>query len=98
VQEIATERKEKTMFGKPKPTVNVDESVASLMKFAEQDEMFAAMLKGVMAQTAIRMQAMAKAWIEELKKKGASPEMISAVTSLQNMDVARKVRELIVKK
>ncbi len=86
------------MFGKPKPTVNVDESVSSLMKFAEQDEMFAAMLKGVMAQTAIRMQAMAKAWIDELKKKGASPEMISAVTSLQNMDVARKVRELIVKK
>ncbi|KAF0106625.1 MAG: hypothetical protein FD146_2424 [Anaerolineaceae bacterium] len=86
------------MFGKPKPTVNVDEAVAALMKYAEQDEMFAALLKSMMAQTAVRMQAMTKAWIEELKKKGAPPEMIAAVTALQNMDVARKVRELVLKK
>ena len=86
------------MFGKPKPTVNVEEAVNAVMKFVGQDEMFAAVLKGIMAQNAVRMQAMAKAWIDELKKKNASAEMIAAVTSLQNLDVARKVRELILKK
>jgi len=86
------------MFGKPKPPVNIDEAVNALMKFVGQDEMFAAVLKGIMAQNAVRMQAMAKAWIDELKKKNASTEMIAAVTSLQNMDVARKVRELLLKK
>jgi hypothetical protein len=86
------------MFGKPKPSINVEEAVNTVMKFAAQDEMFAALLKGIMAQNAVRMQAMAKAWIDELKKKNASAEMIAAVTSLQNMDVARKVRELVLKK
>jgi len=86
------------MFGKPKPSVNIDEAVNALMKFVGQDEMFAAVLKGIMAQDAVRMQAMAKAWINELKKKNASTEMIAAVTSLQNMDVARRVRELLLKK
>ena len=86
------------MFGKPKPSVNVDESVTALMKFSEQDEMFASVLKGIMAQSAVGMQAMARAWIDELKKKGASTEMIAAVTSLQNMDVARKVRAMVIKK
>jgi len=86
------------MFGKPKPSINVEEAVNTVMKFAAQDEMFAALLKGIIAQNAVRMQAMAKAWIDELKKKNASAEMIAAVTSLQNMDVARKVRELVLKK
>ena len=86
------------MFGKPKPTVNVEESVNAILKFAGQDEMFAALLKGIMSQNAVRMQAMAKAWIDDLKKKNAPAEMIAAVTSLQNMDVARKVRELVLKK
>lgn len=83
------------MFGKPKPAVNVEEAVATLMKFAEQDEMFSALLKGMMTQNAVRMQAMARAWVDDLKKKNASQEMITAVTSLQNMDVAKKVRDML---
>jgi hypothetical protein len=86
------------MFGKPKPTVNVDEAVAAIMKFIDQDPMFAALVKGMMAGTALQVQAMTKALPGELAKKGASPELIAAATALQNMDVARKVRELVLKK
>ena len=85
------------MFGKSKPKVNVEEAVAAVMKCAEQDEMFKAVLTGIMAQDVVRMKAMANAWIGELKNKGASPEMIAAATSLQNMDVARAVRSLVKK-
>ena len=45
------------MFGKSKPTVNVDEAVAAVMKFAQQDEMFAAVLKGMMMRNAVQVQA-----------------------------------------
>ncbi len=86
------------MFGKSKPSVNVDEAVTAIMKFAGEDEMFAALLKGMMAQPAIRMQAMVKAWVDDLKKKGDAVERIAAVTALQNMDVARKVRTLLLEK
>lgn len=83
------------MFGKSKPTINVEEAVAAVMKIAGQDEMFKAVLKGIMAQDALRMKAMANAWIGELKKKGSSAEMLAAVSSLQNMDVAKAVRALV---
>jgi hypothetical protein len=86
------------MFGKPKPTVNVDEAVTAIMKFIDQDPMFAALVKGMMAGTALQVQAMTRALPEELRKKGASPELIAAATALQNMDVTRKVRELVLKK
>jgi hypothetical protein len=85
------------MFGKPKPKVNVDEAVAALLRLAEQDPMFGAVLKGMMAQSAIRMQAMAKAWIDELTKKGAPAETIAAARTLLDMDVARQVRARLVK-
>jgi len=86
------------MFGKSKTTVNVEEAVAAIMKFVQEDEMFGALIKGMMAGNAIQVQAMARALPGELSKKGASPELIAAATALQNMDVARKVRELILKK
>jgi cytidine deaminase len=85
------------MFGKSKPAVNVEESVAAVMKCAEQDQMFNAILQGIMAQDAIRMKAMVTAWISELKSKGSPAEVITAATTLQNMDVAREVRRLVKK-
>ena len=85
------------MFGKSKPPVNVEDAVAAVMKCAEQDEMFKAVLTGIMAQDVVRMKAMANAWIGDLKKKGNSPEMISAASSLLNLDVARAVRTLVKK-
>lgn len=87
--------KESRIFGKPKSAVDVDGAVAAIMKFMDMDPMFAAIVKGMMVGTAVQAQAMAKALPGELAKKGASAELIAAATALQNMDVARKVRELI---
>jgi hypothetical protein len=85
------------MFRKSKPNVNVEEAAAAVMKCADQDEMFKAVLTGMMAQDVVRMKAMTNAWIGELKKKGSSPEVIAAATSLLNLDVARAVRALVKK-
>ena len=87
------------MFGKKaKPTVNVEEAVAAIMKFAQQDEMFGALLKGMMSGNAVQVQAMARALPGELTRKGASPELVAAAATLQNFDVLKKVRELVLKK
>lgn len=86
------------MFGKSKSSVTVEESVNAIMKYAAGDEMFAALLQGVMAGNAVRMKAMVKTWADELKKKGADAGMIAAVNALQDMDVAKKVRDLVLKK
>lgn len=80
------------MFGKPKPKVNVEEAVAAVLRLAEQDPMIAAVLKSMLAQTALRMQAMLKALIDDQTKKGAPAAAIDALKSLQDMDVARQVR------
>ena len=87
------------MFGKKaKPAVNVEEAVATVMKFVEQDEMFGSILKGIMGGNAVQIQAIVKALPGELTRKGASPELIAAAETLQNFDVLKKVRELILKK
>ena len=85
------------MFGKKAPGINVDEAVATLLQMAGQDAGVQSLLTGLLSQTAIRQQAMTKALIAEWKQKGERPELVTALGSLLNIDVAKRVRDALLK-
>jgi len=85
------------MSKKEKSTINVEETTAALLQMAQDDEGIKTLLIGLLSQTAIRQQAMTKALISEWNKKGDHPELAAALSALLNIDVARKVREVLVK-
>jgi len=91
-------KKEKTaMFKKQKSTVNVDEAVATLLRLAKEDEMIETTIKVILSKTAGLVKPLTNTWIEDLKKKNASEELIQAATTLLDFDVAKKVREALLK-
>ena len=85
------------MFKKQQSTVNVDEAVATLLRLAKEDEMIESVLKVILSKTAGLVKPMTNAWIEDLKKKNASEELIQAATSILDFNVAKKVREALLK-
>ena len=85
------------MFKKQKSTVNVDEAVATLLRLAQEDEMVATVLKAILSKTAGLVKPLTNTWIEELKKKNAPEELIQAATTLLDFNVAKKVREALLK-
>jgi hypothetical protein len=91
-------KEEKTeMFKKQKSTVNVDEAVATLLRLAQEDEMVENVLKAILSKTAGLVKPLANTWIDDLKKKNASEELIQAATTLLDFNVAKKVREVLLK-
>ncbi len=85
------------MFKKQKSTVNVDEAVATLLRLAKEDEMIESVLKVILSKTAGLVKPLTNTWIEDLKKKNASEELIQAASSLLDFNVAKKVREALLK-
>jgi len=85
------------MFKKQQSTVNVDEAVATLLRFAQEDELVAGALKVILSKTAGLVKPLTNTWIEDLKKKNASEDLIQAATSLLDFNVAKKVREALLK-
>ncbi|GEM_PF-2934026 len=85
------------MFKKQKSTVNVDEAVATLLRLAKEDEMIETTIKVILSKTAGLVKPLTNTWIEDLKKKNASEELIQAATTLLDFDVAKKVREALLK-
>ena len=85
------------MFKKQQSTVNVDEAVATLLRFAQEDELVAGALKVILSKTAGLVKPLTNTWIEDLKKKNASEDLIQAATSLLDFNVAKNVREALLK-
>jgi hypothetical protein len=85
------------MFKKKKKQneINVENAVAQISKYLQEDKEFAALLGGVMMQSVVAMKAMTKAWITDMKQNDEPAEKIAAVSTLLDMRVAREVRKLV---
>jgi hypothetical protein len=92
---LENKEKESIMSKKEKQSINVDEAVSNLLDQANKDEGFKTLLTGLLSQTALRQQVMTKALIAEWQKNGKYPELLPALNTLMNMDVARKVRQAL---
>jgi hypothetical protein len=85
------------MFKKQQSTVNVEEAVATLLRLAKDDELIESTLKVILSKNATLVKPLTNTWIDDLKKKNASEELVQAATSLLDFNVAKKVREALLK-
>jgi len=72
-----------------------DENFVRLMVLARQDPGIRSQLLNILMQDAFQRQSALNTWIEDMRIKGAPPELISAISCLLNENLANKARDIL---